>query len=292
MRLWIFSDWHLERGGRADDILAGGIPDADVCVVPGDLDVGPRALSFLGAAISTNMPVVCTPGNHCFRGRHYERTRSEMAAIAAGYRRLHLLDPGTVVIDGVRFVGATLWTDFALAGVDRVGEGIECARPRFRSILTGSPDEERLWSPEDARARHLEEVGYLDRVLATPHSGRTVVVSHHAPHPGSMHPRFRSQDMVRSAGYVSDLNALILRRQPDIWVHGHVHNSADHVVGATRILANPRGYEIRSVASGGTERVEYPQDVVVRPAGHDRDEIYSGPENHEFKPDLVIDLPG
>lgn len=29
---------------------------------------------------------------------------------------------------------------------------------------------------------------------------------------------------------------------PDLWVHGHMHNSVDYRVGATRVVTNPRGY--------------------------------------------------
>ena len=66
------------------------------------------------------------------------------------------------------------------------------------------------------------------------------MVTHHAPHPGSLHPRY--QNDVLSAAYVSYLTAVIEAGKPDLWVHGHVHTSFDYRVGGTRILCNPHGY--------------------------------------------------
>ena len=66
------------------------------------------------------------------------------------------------------------------------------------------------------------------------------MVTHHAPHWDSVHPRFRS-DLVTGA-YVSDLSALIEAYQPVLWVHGHTHNSSDYRLGATRIICNPHSY--------------------------------------------------
>lgn len=292
MRIWLFSDWHIERGVVSGaDLLAHGIPDADVCVAAGDVDLGVRAIELLGRNVAPLMPVIVTPGNHCYRGLHYERTRSEMAAAAAGYSGLHLLDPGTAIVDGVRFIGATLWTDFELAGASRLQESLDAARPRFHSITTGPVDDQTIWSPEDSRRSHLVEKAYIERALLVPHDGPTVVVTHHAPHPDCMHPRFLLQDRGRSAAYVSDLSSFIDRHRPDMWLHGHTHDSVDIVAyGGTRIVANPRGYHVRSFAKDGFEEVHYATDTVRRPAGHDREEFYEGPENRDFDPGLTIDM--
>jgi Icc-related predicted phosphoesterase len=65
-------------------------------------------------------------------------------------------------------------------------------------------------------------------------------VTHHAPHPGSLHPRY-ANDLI-SAAYVSDLTPLIESGKPALWVHGHVHASFDYRVGDTRVICNPNGY--------------------------------------------------
>lgn len=51
-----------------------------------------------------------------------------------------------------------------------------------------------------------------------------------------------------NACFVSDLEARILRWQPQLWMHGHTHDSFDYRIGATRVIANPRGYARDGVA--------------------------------------------
>ena len=83
-----------------------------------------------------------------------------------------------------------------------------------------------------------------------------MVVTHHAPHPGSLHPRY-ADDML-SAAFVSDLSSIIEAGQPALWVHGHVHTSFDYRVGATRVLCNPHGY--------GAENPDFEPSLVVEVA--------------------------
>jgi Icc-related predicted phosphoesterase len=42
------------------------------------------------------------------------------------------------------------------------------------------------------------------------------------------------------------MSATIDAYQPALWVHGHVHNSCDYRVGATRVVCNPHGYGLEN----------------------------------------------
>ena len=114
----------------------------------------------------------------------------------------------------------------------------------YRHILADMRDKVRI-IPATTLARHRRSVAWLDRALAEPFDGPTVVVTHHAPHLGSVAPRFK--DPITSA-FVTDLEWLILKHQPALWVHGHMHTGFDYKVGATRVLANPRGYRTENRA--------------------------------------------
>jgi hypothetical protein len=95
--------------------------------------------------------------------------------------------------------------------------------------------------PQEAFLLHRRSRAFIETALAAPFSGgATMVLSHHAIHPRSNHSRFGSD--LLSAAYVSDLTPAIDAGRPDMWVHGHVHESFDYRVGATRILCNPNGY--------------------------------------------------
>jgi hypothetical protein len=96
--------------------------------------------------------------------------------------------------------------------------------------------------PADTAAWHDDDTFWLRLNLATPFPGPTVVVTHMAPSPASVAPRFR--DNILSAAFASDLEALVA--QADVWIHGHVHGSFDYSIGACRVVCNPRGYPQRN----------------------------------------------
>ena len=116
------------------------------------------------------------------------------------------------------------------------------------------------FTPAHAREIHLRSRAFIEATLGAPHDGPTVVVTHHAPHPNSVHPRFVGNDA--SPGFVSDLSDLIARHGPELWVHGHTHDGCDYVVGGTRVVCNPKGYGPRS-AGGRIENAAFDPQLVV-----------------------------
>ncbi|WP_274534676.1 hypothetical protein [Aureimonas sp. AU20] len=93
----------------------------------------------------------------------------------------------------------------------------------------------------------------MEEELTKPFDGPTVVVTHHAPTPRSIHPRYEGD--VANPAFASDLTDLVARVGPDLWIHGHVHDSFDYRIGRTRVLANPKGY--------GDENKAFDQSLVV-----------------------------
>ena len=50
--------------------------------------------------------------------------------------------------------------------------------------------------------------------------------------------------MTVNGAYSSDLSEFILDRpQIKLWTHGHTHDTFDYMIGTTRIVCNPRGYD-------------------------------------------------
>lgn len=159
------------------------------------------------------------------------------------------------MLGGVRFLGSTLWTDYGLYAHgerDLVLEAMRTAEARLsdhNNIWMVPPGPEiisRTFSPRDALEMHKASVKFLDAAMAEPFDGPTVVVTHHAPHPMSVSPRFAGDAM--TPAFVSDLSSLIDRGQPRLWVHGHTHASFDYAIKHmdslwdTRVICNPRGY--------------------------------------------------
>jgi Icc-related predicted phosphoesterase len=97
----------------------------------------------------------------------------------------------------------------------------------------------QFFTASDALCEHEKSRAWLASELAQPYEGKTVVITHHAPHPLSVHPRYAGDPL--NAAFVSDLSEL-LEQRPDLWLHGHVHDSFDYKAGGCRVVANPRGY--------------------------------------------------
>ncbi|MBB3914600.1 metallophosphoesterase [Rhizobium fabae] len=240
MRLWIASDLHLEfYGAKATFEL----PDADVFVCAGDvLDKGiVPSLEWLAETIAPTMQVVCVAGNHEFyRASMVESIRAAKEA-ALRYPNVHFLENDAVVIDGLRFLGTTLWTDFRLMGDDTA--------PAMYAAKAGMKDYKKIkfsktpyqaFKPLHAYRKHQEARLFLSRALSENYNGKTVVVSHHAPSARSISAESK-QDLL-SAAYASDMEALILEYEPALWVHGHVHHLCDYMINGTRVACNPMGY--------------------------------------------------
>jgi 3',5'-cyclic AMP phosphodiesterase CpdA len=247
-RLWIFSDLHQEWPDQPWDPAAHAPATGfDIAVVAGDVHTPlTAALDWLATRLA-GMPVLYVPGNHDFywlggNERYTIYDQLQRGRDLASRLGIHLLLNDSVTMGSSRFIGGTLWTDFRLGSHSWV-HAASTASARdgmqdYRRIRTGPTSKKRL-RPSDVRQMHRNTRDFIAQTLAQPHSaGPTVVVTHHAPHPLSL---ANPNDDLRWC-YASDLTDLIVQGQPDLWVHGHIHRRADYRIGATRVVANPRGH--------------------------------------------------
>jgi Icc-related predicted phosphoesterase len=259
MKLQIFSDLHVDVALVKKITIAA---DVDVVLVAGDTcERVLRAFEHLREIVPLHIPIVMTMGNHEF----YRRFIPDELALARSHGstfNIHVLENDTITLGGVgassrvRFVGATLWTDYRIFGeANQVAVMNACAKAMNDHRLIGWQKQPWLrFRPQEAALLHHQSKSYLEGVLATPFEGSaTVVLTHMAVHWNSVHPKFRSDPV--SGAFVSDQSALIERYQPTLWVHGHVHNSCDYWVGQTRVLCNPHGYS--------TENPDFNGELVV-----------------------------
>jgi Icc-related predicted phosphoesterase len=96
------------------------------------------------------------------------------------------------------------------------------------------------FTPQASAELFAQHAAWLEERLAAPHAGPTVVITHHAPSPRSIHPRFAGSPL--NACFVSDAERLIDARRVQLWIHGHTHDSFDYRVAGTRVVCNARGY--------------------------------------------------
>lgn len=251
MKLNILSDLHV--GFSAFDTP---LSEADVVVLAGDI-APPRHAALW--ALRLQKPVVYVPGNHEFYGSSIEAASAELKRLCAG-TQVHVLDNDEVVIDGVRFLGSTLWTDFRLFGdgAERTAAMAEAQRlMRDFSRIRLDESTDALFTPDAAAMLFERNATWLERNLAVPHAGPTVVVTHHAPARQSIHWRFAGS--LLNACFVSDAEHLVSADRVQWWIHGHTHDSFNYVLNGTRVVCNPRGY-----AKGGlNENVRFNPNLII-----------------------------
>lgn len=248
MKIQVLSDLHRELYRallEPMDFPWELAPEADVIVLAGDIDDGLEAVSWLaGEAKRQNRPIVYVPGNHEYYAGVLEERLAQMRQLAEG-TGVHLLDGDEVVIDGVRFLGTTLWTDYraslSTAIPDLTMAMFHCGRLINDHREISVRDEHgqiRPFTPQDALDRHIRARAWLTQRLEQAHSGPTVVVTHHGPSAQAQHPRFSMGKF--SGAYWSDLSSLF--EHADLWIYGHTHAAIDTTVGTMRLVANQGGY--------------------------------------------------
>lgn len=233
MKIHLLSDLHLEFSNYQPHLCA---ESADVIVLAGDIWSKDHGIHWARATWPDH-EIVYVAGNHEHYGAdiHVNLARMRVAAQETG---VHFLENDEVVIQGVRFLGCTLWTDFEVFGQEQrknaMIDGERCLND-FRLIRNG----EWNFNAQDSIDLHLESVHWLEMKLKKePFAGNTVVVTHHAPSWSSVVPRFAKS--LLSACFASRLDYLM--GFSSLWLHGHMHDSLDYREAGTRVICNPRGY--------------------------------------------------
>ena len=270
MKITVASDLHLEFG----DIDLENNEDATVLILSGDicvaadLDMRDRRQTEMGFArrrseqfhefferCAAKFPhVIYVMGNHEYYHSDFATALNEMRRKLAHLTNLYILEREVKVIDDVTFIGGTLWTD--MNNLDSLTlYHMRTMMNDFRVITNSTtPVNFRTqegefktrvgkFMPEDAVTEHVKMKQYIQSVVDGNHDTKYVVVGHHAPSRRSTHAKY-AHDTIMNGGYSSDLDEFIEDHpQIKLWTHGHTHHPFDYVVGGTRVVCNPRGYE-------------------------------------------------
>lgn len=235
MKIWLVSDLHLDHErnyGKTflDRIFPANRSKADTLVIAGDWcstwneDLTKDLFSRVSGLYEH---VLAVPGNHEM-WRTFRNPNVTPAMVNKALRKVEsdcpnvtiFTEPAVYNIGGVRFLGGTMWypNPSGLVGVDQ--DFVD-----FRAVkaLRGW-----FFKQHAAFRTQLEN------------SAPDVVISHHMPHPKSSDPQFAGSS--QNHYFMQDMTETIKKVAPKLWLHGHGHFPADHVVEKTRVVVNPRGY--------------------------------------------------
>lgn len=267
MKIAVCSDLHLEFGDLdlhndegADVLVLGGdiliadeltdfrYDEYESAIIPATQSVRERAKRYHDFVLrcSERFPqVILIMGNH----EHYHGDFQKSAKIIRGtfgdIHNVHFLDKEWRIINGVLFFGGTLWTDMNNEDPITMSR-IQFSMNDYRIVKNGIKTEDKHYSaflPQDSVEDHFEFRRKLDEVLELHKNLPVVVCGHHAPSKASTHPRYKAEYIMNGA-YSTNLDDFILdRRQIKLWTHGHTHEDFDYMIGTTRVVCNPRGYD-------------------------------------------------
>jgi len=241
MKIKIVSDLHLEFYGLT-------LPNngADVLVLSGDIAVAngrtPDRVyrEFFEQIQSDYKHIVYIMGNHEHYSGNILTTTSILRDFLKDYPKVTLLDNEWIDIDGVAFVGTTLWSDInqrnplsMIAVKDLMND--------FHVVHYGDVK----YLPEQWIQNHIIALNLVRSTVDNlkDQYESIVICGHHAPSRQSIHENYK-HEFHGNGCYASDLDNIIhdFPKNVKLWTHGHVHNNFDYHIGNTRIICNPRGY--------------------------------------------------
>jgi hypothetical protein len=270
VKFQLMSDLHLESHPGYHPRPAAG---ADLLVLAGDVGSYQRGSSLTDedfglARVSPRhgwpVPVLFVPGNHEYDNLDFDATHARLRATC---ERLGItwLEREERVIQGVRFLGTTLWSDF-----DALALAPGQPEPTLAQLLKGRQKAFRAanyYLTKAAAQRHGQPMlaegwreqalvcqEWLKEALARPFDGTTVVVTHFAPSLRSADPRYGLTP--GTAGFCNSLDPLLAQAQ--LWVHGHLHCQHDYMAEGCRVLSNTLGYATKG------EQDDFREDCVVQ----------------------------
>ena len=254
MKLAIASDLHIEFG----DINLKNEDNADLLILAGDIcmlkdldkqsERGDRSRDFF-KRVSFQFPrVLYVMGNH----EHYSGDFAKGPERFQDFCNAHcitnitLMDKDTVKIGDYEFIGGTLWTDFNDMDSFTMFNA-ERSMNDYQGVKNTNDRVSYKFLPKHALSDHRQMRDYLRVCMdnykqAGRADNKIVVITHHAPSPLSIHPKYANDDLMNGNFYSNMDQFIIDNPQIQLWIHGHMHDPFDYGIGGTRVVCNPRGY--------------------------------------------------
>lgn len=238
------SDVHCECDPL--DVTLFTNPQDTVLVIAGDFYVAgkyPQLLSFVQPLSKMFKHVIYVLGNHDLWGGSLASTHNRYKQELSKLGNVSVLEKDTIVIDGVAFIGATFWTDFDRSPIAKWDAQLKMRDyKKIRNGPTNEPYKRKLFA-SDIENEHVSAKIYIEQQIVHHKQlgNKIVVVTHHAPSYQSKSEFVNACDPLNPC-YCSNLDRWVDQLSPDFWIHGHIHETRHYQIGATTVLANPRGY--------------------------------------------------
>lgn len=234
MKLQILSDLHneFEEFNPPEN-------DADLVILAGDINLGDKGIKWIQKKFPADKKILYVLGNHEFYDHLFPELYQSLAD-KIKETNIKLLEQNTIKIKGTRFIGCSLWTDFAINGnLEDNLQNIKFLLNDYAMISSNDKKHKHV-SPQEILDYHLNSINWLKKQLVKYKDEKIVVITHHAPSQKSINPKILDEDLYPA--YASNLEEIIKNNDINLWIHGHTHCAQDYKIKNTRIICNPRGY--------------------------------------------------
>lgn len=232
--VYAVSDIHSEFYKMvSDDKLYSLLPavNAKYCVLAGDIGCVTKQPGVFRSTLkffkARHKYVIMVPGNHEYYGSDYkfDSVNDTLSKICTE-EGVYLLNRSTIELEGVLFIGATLWS----AVDDRGFKGINDSYHVFANKV------EYLEAfVQDYQFIKKELLATFDR-----NEGSVVVVTHHLPTAKLIHPRYKDSPI--NSAFYTNLTDVLPIHKVKYWFCGHTHEFSKTKILNTTFVCNPMGY--------------------------------------------------
>lgn len=252
MKFKLVSDLHLEFCKGVNEWTP---PKTDedkntVLLLAGDINTGVKAYEWILDRAEQFKAVFYILGNHEFYGNEYHKVRKQWKEIEKP-DNFFFLDNTTVIYEGVKIIGTTLWTDPYDQGDETTVWYGKLYMSDYRVTKINDRGTYRKLHPMDTRLAHFDAVRFIKKELEKWDDMPTLIMTHHLPTKKCVHAQFEGDRF--NPFFMTELIQLMMDYRIDAWVHGHTHTNVDEIVINTRVMCNPGGYPYHDVNPGFDE---------------------------------------
>jgi len=248
MKILLLSDLHTEFTNNTYPIPQ---VDCDVIVLAGDIGISLNGIKLANKwQEELNVPIVIINGNHeYYRNSSISSTCGYMTIFEEMHfnqkvhcnKNVHFLENDSVIINGVRFIGCTLWTDFRTDEKLTQEQEMYQAKRFLNDYRICYYKQGKLLTPQDTLDMHNKSKKWLDKELKKQFDGKTVIVTHHSPILEGTNPIYLGD---KNGGFCNVMDNFIKKHRNSIeaWFFGHTHYSVDFDLHSVKMVSNQCGY--------------------------------------------------
>jgi predicted phosphodiesterase len=245
----IFSDTHLDRFFKYCNELWNPIPletDSETALIlAGDIWEGDKFIehsskSWIKPLSERFHSIIIVLGNHDCWGENltkiYKKIQNRL--FDENLFNVHLLQNNKIIIDGTKFLGGTLWTDFNNKDPFTIWQAKQYMND-YNYIRIG--DQYRKLLADDILKEHIDTRDFIFESAHKKDCEKVIVVSHHTPSFQTCDDRYKGGGFTNGY-YHTELGDNIVDSEIGLWCYGHTHAPKQFNIGNTLLVNNAVGY--------------------------------------------------